>query len=205
MGQGGLQPGCRRPPSSSFLLPPSLFFPFRLCLQFFFIIVSTAGGKVLTVIVFGDSSVDAGNNNQIPTILKSNFPSYGRDFFGSQPSYRAFLQWQDSACFISEAFGLKPSVSAYLDPMYNISDFATGVCFASAGTGYDNATSQVLVSPPLKLLSPGLPPQSLINYLPFNLQVILSHSFCTQQPSRKKNPGSALAYKYVFEINQHIQ
>ncbi|KAK9284360.1 hypothetical protein L1049_023531 [Liquidambar formosana] len=46
--------------------------------------------------------------------------------------------------FISEAFGLKPTVPAYLDPNYNISDFATGVCFASAGTGYDNATSDVL-------------------------------------------------------------
>jgi hypothetical protein len=30
--------------------------------------------------------------------------------------------------------------------MYNISDFATGVCFASAGAGFDNATSDVLVS-----------------------------------------------------------
>jgi hypothetical protein len=33
-----------------------------------------------------------------------------------------------------------------LDPAYTIADFATGVCFASAGTGYDNATSDVLVS-----------------------------------------------------------
>ncbi|KAE8687764.1 hypothetical protein F3Y22_tig00111008pilonHSYRG00141 [Hibiscus syriacus] len=34
------------------------------------------------------------------------------------------------------------AIPAYLDPAYNISDFATGVCFASAGTGYDNATSK---------------------------------------------------------------
>ncbi|KAK0599307.1 hypothetical protein LWI29_004134 [Acer saccharum] len=33
--------------------------------------------------------------------------------------------------------------------MYNIADFATGVCFASAGTGYDNATADVLSVIPL--------------------------------------------------------
>ncbi|CAM8993961.1 unnamed protein product [Rhodiola kirilowii] len=46
--------------------------------------------------------------------------------------------------FISEAFGLKPAIPAYLDPAYSISDFAVGVTFASAGSGYDNATSDVL-------------------------------------------------------------
>ncbi|KAJ6931052.1 hypothetical protein NC652_014534 [Populus alba x Populus x berolinensis] len=38
---------------------------------------------------------------------------------------------------------------SYLDPMYNIQDFATGVCFASAGSGYDNATADVLGVIPL--------------------------------------------------------
>ncbi|WOG98841.1 hypothetical protein DCAR_0418187 [Daucus carota subsp. sativus] len=83
----------------------------------------TTEAKVPAVIVFGDSSVDAGNNNQIPTVARSNFVPYGRDF---------------------PAFGLRPIVPAYLDPMYNISDFAVGVTFASAGSGYDNATSDVL-------------------------------------------------------------
>ncbi|KAJ6352471.1 hypothetical protein OIU76_001661 [Salix suchowensis] len=48
--------------------------------------------------------------------------------------------------YLSEAFGLKPSIPAYLDPMYSIQDFATGVCFASAGSGYDNATADVLLT-----------------------------------------------------------
>ncbi|KAF6145933.1 hypothetical protein GIB67_007952, partial [Kingdonia uniflora] len=34
------------------------------------------------VIVLGDSSADAGNNNQLPTTVKGNFPPYGRDFQG---------------------------------------------------------------------------------------------------------------------------
>ncbi|PKI64189.1 hypothetical protein CRG98_015376 [Punica granatum] len=99
--------------------------------------------KVPAVIVFGDSSVDAGNNNVISTVLKSNFEPYGRDFFDARPTGR-FSNGRIPPDFISEAFGLRPFVPAYLDPMYNISDFAIGVCFASAGTGYDNETSNVL-------------------------------------------------------------
>lgn len=108
-------------------------------------LVGKSKAKVPAVIVFGDSSVDSGNNNQIQTIAKSNFVPYGRDFFGGHPTGR-FSNGRIPPDFISEAFGLKPAIPAYLDPTYNISDFATGVCFASAGTGYDNATSDVLVS-----------------------------------------------------------
>ncbi|KAJ4849372.1 hypothetical protein Tsubulata_043054 [Turnera subulata] len=104
--------------------------------------------KVPAIIVFGDSSVDSGNNNHISTILKSNFEPYGRDFNGGQPTGR-FSNGRVPTDFISEAFGIKPTIPAYLDPMYNISDFVTGVCFASAGTGYDNATSDVLSVIPL--------------------------------------------------------
>jgi hypothetical protein len=49
--------------------------------------------------------------------------------------------------FVSEALGLPPLVPAYLDPAYSIQDFATGVVFASAGTGLDNRTASVLVRP----------------------------------------------------------
>ncbi|GKV30792.1 hypothetical protein SLEP1_g39568 [Rubroshorea leprosula] len=116
----------------------TLLFSFPLLLVF-----SCAAAKVPAVIVFGDSSVDAGNNNGISTVLKSNFQPYGRDFYGGRPTGR-FCNGRIPPDFISEAFGLKPAIPAYLDPMYNMSDFATGVCFASAGTGYDNATSNVL-------------------------------------------------------------
>lgn len=32
------------------------------------------------VIIFGDSVVDAGNNNRLPTLVRADFPPYGRDF-----------------------------------------------------------------------------------------------------------------------------
>lgn len=44
--------------------------------------------KVPAVIVFGDSIVDPGNNNHVKTIVKCNFPPYGRDFIGRKPTGR---------------------------------------------------------------------------------------------------------------------
>ncbi|KAG8364553.1 hypothetical protein BUALT_Bualt18G0009100 [Buddleja alternifolia] len=119
-----------------------------LCILFFILTVTKIRAKVPAIIVFGDSSVDAGNNNQVPTIARSNFEPYGRDFSGGKPTGR-FCNGRIPTDFISEAFGLRPIVPAYLDPTYGILDFAVGVTFASAGTGYDNATSDVLGVIPL--------------------------------------------------------
>lgn len=112
------------------------------------LIATVQSAKVPALVVFGDSTVDAGNNNQIPTLLKSNFRPYGRDFAGGEPTGR-FCNGRLATDFISEALGLPPTVPAYLDPAYSIRDFAKGVCFASAGTGFDNATSDVLSVIPL--------------------------------------------------------
>ncbi|KAH7533706.1 GDSL esterase/lipase At2g42990 [Ziziphus jujuba] len=119
-----------------------------LCLIQTLAILAKTKAKIPAVIVFGDSSVDSGNNNFIPTIARSNFEPYGRDFLGGRPTGR-FSNGRIPPDFISEGFGLKPTIPAYLDPTYKISDFASGVCFASAGTGYDNATSDVLGVIPL--------------------------------------------------------
>ncbi|XP_021275226.1 GDSL esterase/lipase At2g42990-like isoform X2 [Herrania umbratica] len=112
------------------------------------VLASKSEAKVSAIIVFGDSSVDSGNNNYIPTIAKSNFEPYGRDFPGGRPTGR-FCNGRLPPDFISEGFGLKPIIPAYLDPILNISDFASGVCFASAATGYDNATADILKVIPL--------------------------------------------------------
>ncbi|CAI8596596.1 unnamed protein product [Vicia faba] len=114
------------------------FFSIQILLH----VSSSSSGKVPALIVFGDSSVDSGNNNFIPTIARSNFEPYGRDFPNGNPTGR-FSNGRLAPDFISEAFGLKPIVPAYLDHSYDITDFATGVCFASAGTGFDNITASV--------------------------------------------------------------
>ncbi|XP_044953751.1 GDSL esterase/lipase At4g26790-like [Hordeum vulgare subsp. vulgare] len=110
---------------------------------------SAAGAVVPAVIVFGDSTVDTGNNNQIGTTLRSDFPPYGRDMPGGARATGRFGNGRLPPDFISEALGLPPLVPAYLDPAYGIGDFARGVCFASAGTGVDNATAGVLSVIPL--------------------------------------------------------
>ncbi|XP_009356602.2 GDSL esterase/lipase At2g42990 [Pyrus x bretschneideri] len=125
----------------------NLYIPWLFLVQIL-TLVAKCRAKVPAVIVFGDSSVDSGNNNFIPTIARSNFQPYGQDFPGGQPTGR-FCNGRIPPDFISEGLGCKPIIPAYLDPTYNISDFATGVCFASAGTGYDNSTSDVVQVIPL--------------------------------------------------------
>ncbi|KAH0650880.1 hypothetical protein KY289_031118 [Solanum tuberosum] len=119
-----------------------------IIVQLFFMLPAKTNAKIPAIIVFGDSSVDSGNNNHIQTVARSNFMPYGRDFAGGRPTGR-FSNGRITTDFISEAAGLKQIVPAYLDPAYNMSDFAVGVCFASAGTGYDNATADVLGVIPL--------------------------------------------------------
>ncbi|VAH55673.1 unnamed protein product [Triticum turgidum subsp. durum] len=109
--------------------------------------VTLVRARVTALIVFGDSTVDAGNNNAVPTAVRSNFPPYGRDFPGGRATGR-FCNGRVATDFYSEAFGLRPFVPAYLDPDYGIRDFAVGVCFASAGSGLDAATAGVFVSDP---------------------------------------------------------
>ncbi|KAG8058851.1 hypothetical protein GUJ93_ZPchr0002g23122 [Zizania palustris] len=104
--------------------------------------------RVTALIVFGDSTVDAGNNNAVPTVVRSNFAPYGRDFPGHRATGR-FCNGRLATDFYSEAFGLRPFVPAYLDPDYGIRDFASGVCFASAGSGLDVATAGVFSVIPL--------------------------------------------------------
>uniref|UniRef100_A0A0D9VD56 GDSL esterase/lipase n=1 Tax=Leersia perrieri TaxID=77586 RepID=A0A0D9VD56_9ORYZ len=108
-----------------------------------------AGRSVPAVIVFGDSTVDTGNNNAIGTPLRSDFPPYGRDMPGGARATGRFGNGRLPPDFISQSLGLPPLVPAYLDPAYGIADFARGVCFASAGTGLDNATAAVLSVIPL--------------------------------------------------------
>ncbi|KAE8654904.1 GDSL esterase/lipase [Hibiscus syriacus] len=61
----------------------------------------------------------------------------------------AVVRREGSPMAKSQPFGFKQTIPAYLDPSYNISDFATGVTFASTATGYDIATSNVLSVIPL--------------------------------------------------------
>ncbi|XP_010260393.1 PREDICTED: GDSL esterase/lipase At5g45960-like [Nelumbo nucifera] len=94
------------------------------------------------IYVFGDSTVDPGNNNYIKTLLKSNFTPYGRDFPNHKPTGR-FTNGRLATDFIASYLGLKEFVPPYLDKTLSLQELMTGVSFASAGSGYDPLTSQL--------------------------------------------------------------
>ncbi|PPD89065.1 hypothetical protein GOBAR_DD13988 [Gossypium barbadense] len=94
------------------------------------------------VIVFGDSIVDAGNNNDLNTVIRCDFLPYGQDFAGGVPTGR-FCNGKVPSDLIAEELGIKDIVPAYLDPKLKPQDLLTGVTFASGGTGYDPLTPKL--------------------------------------------------------------
>ncbi|KAI3466716.1 hypothetical protein Pfo_023379 [Paulownia fortunei] len=101
-------------------------------------------------LVFGDSTVDSGNNNYVNTLFKSNFPPYGRNFVNRIPTGR-FTDGRLVTDFIGKFIilfftsyvGIKEYVPPYLDPKLSAEDLMTGVCFASAGSGFDPLTAEL--------------------------------------------------------------
>ncbi|KAL9267564.1 GDSL esterase/lipase-like protein, partial [Drosera capensis] len=98
---------------------------------------------VPAVLVFGDSTVDPGNNEFYPTIARGNFPPYGVDFPQGIPTGR-FSNGRLAPDFIASYLGVKDAIPPYLDPSLSIDDLVTGVSFASAASGYDPHTPTVL-------------------------------------------------------------
>eukprot|EP00257_Ricinus_communis_P018226 XP_015576884.1 GDSL esterase/lipase At5g45960 [Ricinus communis] len=109
-----------------------------------------SNNSVTAILVFGDSTVDPGNNNYVKTIFKGNFPPYGQDFPDQVPTGR-FTNGRLTTDFIASYVGAKEYVPPYLDPTLSIEELMTGVSFASAGTGFDPLTPQISVSLSLSL------------------------------------------------------
>lgn len=133
-----------------FLSSPS---PFKLCLPIFFFLLTQITSfhaqtttlkkpPVPAVIVFGDSIVDPGNNNKLATVIKCDFPPYGRDFVEEKPTGR-FCNGRIPSDFIASSLGIKELLPAYLDPNLTPEDLLTGVSFASGGSGYDSLTPKI--------------------------------------------------------------
>ncbi|KAJ8761513.1 hypothetical protein K2173_001648 [Erythroxylum novogranatense] len=96
------------------------------------------------VIVFGDSTVDPGNNNFVPTIFRGNFPPYGKDLVDHVATGR-FSNGRLTTDFIASYVGLKDYVPPYLDPRLSMEELMTGVSFASAGSGFDPLTPKISI------------------------------------------------------------
>ncbi|GLU22924.1 hypothetical protein SLE2022_389600 [Rubroshorea leprosula] len=125
-----------------------LVFFYLICLSFFVAAVEAVtkprpfNNKVSAVLVFGDSTVDSGNNNYVNTLFRGNFPPYGRDFRGQNPTGR-FSNGRLTPDFIASYAGVKDFVPPYLDPTLTTKELLTGVSFASAGSGFDPLTPEL--------------------------------------------------------------
>ncbi|KAL0535879.1 hypothetical protein IC582_024806 [Cucumis melo] len=84
--------------------------------------------------IFGDSYVDAGNNNYIITTsdFQANFPPYGESFFPNRIATGRFTDGRNIPDFLGEYANL-PLIPPYLDPHNDLYDY--GVNFASGGGG----------------------------------------------------------------------
>ncbi|KAF3774251.1 GDSL esterase/lipase [Nymphaea thermarum] len=98
--------------------------------------------NVSCLLVFGDSSVDPGNNNVLNTTFKSNFLPYGINFAGHRPTGR-FSNGRLTTDFIAEALGLGDAIPAFLQHNLTKQEFLHGFSFASAASGYDDLTANL--------------------------------------------------------------
>ncbi|KFK27114.1 hypothetical protein AALP_AA8G336400 [Arabis alpina] len=112
--------------------------------------LEAATGKLASIpglYVFGDSLVDAGNNNHLAiSLAKANYPRNGVDFPGGKPTGR-FCNGKNAADAIAEKFGLPLpppylSLKGLLKKKKRESASVTGVNFASGGAGIFNGSDE---------------------------------------------------------------
>lgn len=101
-------------------------------------------GAPVAMFVFGDSLVDTGNNNHIPSIARANFPPNGIDY----PTHKAtgrFCNGKIISDLLSDFMGTPP-ILPYLDPSNDDNSLLLGSNFASAGAGILNSTGRIFVA-----------------------------------------------------------
>ncbi|KAF3336167.1 GDSL esterase/lipase [Carex littledalei] len=106
--------------------------------------------KVPAIYVFGDSTVDVGNNNYLTrSRAKANFPHYGIDFPHSRPTGR-FSNGYNAIDFIASHMGFRRSPPPYLflndTNNHQIVKGLRGVNFASAGSGILDSTGTNIIT-----------------------------------------------------------
>ncbi|KAK1410258.1 hypothetical protein QVD17_36793 [Tagetes erecta] len=105
------------------------------------------GGALGASYIFGDSLVDAGNNNFLQTLSKANIKPNGIDFkpSGGKPTGR-YTNGRTIGDIIGEELGQKHYAMPFLDPNTTGEVILYGVNYASGGGGIMNATGQIFVN-----------------------------------------------------------
>ncbi|KAE8704597.1 GDSL esterase/lipase [Hibiscus syriacus] len=104
--------------------------------------VANGDPLVPALIIFGDSVVDVGNNNNLITLIKANFPPYGRDFVTHRPTGR-FCNGKLAIDFTAEYLGFTSYPPAYLSQDARGNALLTGANFASAASGLYDRTANL--------------------------------------------------------------
>ncbi|KAH7666871.1 GDSL lipase/esterase protein [Dioscorea alata] len=110
--------------------------------------VAGKGQKTVPVsFVFGDSLVDAGNNNYLNTLSRADIPPNGIDFKASngQPTGR-YTNGRTIADIILEELGQKIYPQPFLAPDTTGSSILHGVNYASGGGGIMNQTGRIFIN-----------------------------------------------------------
>ncbi|CAL9026943.1 unnamed protein product [Prunus brigantina] len=97
--------------------------------------------------IFGDSLVDCGNNNYIPSLSKANIVPNGIDFkaSGGKPTGR-YTNGRTIGDIVGEELGLPNYALPYLSPNTTGKSILYGVNYASGGAGILNSTGRIFVN-----------------------------------------------------------
>ncbi|KAF2538768.1 hypothetical protein F2Q68_00020434, partial [Brassica cretica] len=151
------------------------------------------GGKFQALYVIGDSLVDSGNNNYLPTKVKSNFAPYGSDFEGGKPTGR-FSNGKTIADYIAIYYGL-PLAPAYMGLSEGQkNNISTGINYASASCGVFPATG--------KQLGECLSMDVQVNYFKETIDKNLKKRFKTK-PELSKHLAKSL-FMIAIGINDYV-
>lgn len=103
----------------------------------------TGQALVPGVMIFGDSVVDAGNNNRLATLVRADFPPYGRDFPATHAPTGRFCNGKLATDYTVDSLGLSSYPPAYLSEEAQSSNKSLlhGANFASGAAGYLDATA----------------------------------------------------------------
>ncbi|TKY70529.1 GDSL esterase/lipase [Spatholobus suberectus] len=103
--------------------------------------------KLAASFIFGDSLVDAGNNNYLSTLSKANVPPNGIDFkaTGGNPTGR-FTNGRTIGDIVGEELGQPNYAIPYLAPNATGKAILNGVNYASGGGGILNATGSLFIN-----------------------------------------------------------
>ncbi|XP_062074695.1 GDSL esterase/lipase At5g41890 [Humulus lupulus] len=99
-----------------------------------------------TSFVFGDSLVDAGNNDYLFTLSKANSPPYGIDFkpSGGRPTGR-FTNGRTISDIVGQVLGAKTFPPPYLAPNSQDEAVHRGINYASGASGILDETGKIFI------------------------------------------------------------